>query len=132
MRFVDANVFIYVLVESPKKDCEISKRILKRIENGEETVTSLAVIQEIVDWLEYNNRKKEVRSFLVGVNSYLSLQKTNVDWDDFLSALDNVDKYKIDYVDALTLQRMKKNKITEIYSNDKDFDRVEWVRRIWE
>jgi len=132
VRFVDANVFIYVLVESPKKDCEISKRILKRIENGEETVTSLAVIQEIVDWLEYNNRKKEVRSFLVGVNSYLSLQKTNVDWDDFLSALDNVDKYKIDYVDALTLQRMKKNKITEIYSNDKDFDRVEWVRRIWE
>jgi predicted nucleic acid-binding protein len=132
VRFVDANVFIYVLVESPKKDCEISKRILKRIENGEETVTSLAVIQEIVDWLEYNNRKKEVRSFLVGVNSYLSLQKTNVDWDDFLSALDNVDKYKIDYVDALTLQRMKKNNITEIYSNDKDFDRVEWVRRIWE
>jgi predicted nucleic acid-binding protein len=132
VRFVDANVFIYVLVESPKKDCEISKRILKRIENGEETVTSLAIIQEIVDWLEYNNRKKEVRSFLVGVNSYLSLQKTNVDWDDFLSALDNVDKYKIDYVDALTLQRMKKNNITEIYSNDKDFDRVEWVRRIWE
>jgi predicted nucleic acid-binding protein len=58
MRFVDANVFIYALVKSPKKDYEISKRILKRIENGEETATSLAVLQEVVDWLEYNKRKK--------------------------------------------------------------------------
>ena len=132
MRFVDANVFVYVLVKSPKRDYEISKRILERIENGEETATSLAIIQEVADWLEYNNRKKEVRSFLTGVNSYLSLEKMSDEWNDFIEALDDVDKYNIDFVDALTLQRMKKNKVTEIYSNDKDFDRVEWVKRIWE
>jgi predicted nucleic acid-binding protein len=132
MRFVDANVFVYVLVKSPKRDYEISKRILERIENGEETATSLAIIQEVVDWLEYNNRKKEIRSFLIGVNSYLSLEKMSDEWNDFIEALDDVDKYNIDFVDALTLQRMKKNKVTEIYSNDKDFDRVEWVKRIWE
>ena len=132
MRFVDANVFIYVLVKPPKKDYEISKRILKRIENGEETATSLAVIQEVVDWLEYNNRKKEVRSFLTAVNSYLTMNKLNTTWDDLLTALDDVDEHKIDFVDALTLQTMKKNKINEIYSNDKDFDRVKWIERIWE
>ena len=132
MRFVDANVFVYVLVKSPKRDYEISKRILERIENGEETATRLAIIQEVVDWLEYNNRKKEVRSFLIGVNSYLSLEKMSDEWNDFIEALDEVDKYNIDFVDALTLQRMKKNKVTEIYSNDKDFDRVKWVKRIWE
>jgi len=132
MRFVDANVFVYVLVKSPRKDYEISKRILERIEKGEETATSLAIIQEVVDWLEYNNRKREVRNFLIGANSYLSMEKQNATWDDFLLALDDMDGYKIDYVDALTLQRMKKSKISEIYSNDKDFDRVEWVKRIWE
>jgi predicted nucleic acid-binding protein len=132
MRFVDANVFVYVLVKSPQKDYEISKRILERIEKGEETATSLAIIQEVVDWLEYNSRKREVRSFLIGANSYLSMEKQNATWDDFLLALDDMDGYKIDYVDALTLQRMKKSKISEIYSNDKDFDRVEWVKRIWE
>jgi predicted nucleic acid-binding protein len=36
MRFVDANVFIYVLVKSPKEAYETSKQILQRIENGEE------------------------------------------------------------------------------------------------
>ena len=132
MRFVDANVFIYVLVKSPKKDYEISKRILKRIENGEETATSLAVIQEVVDWLEYNNRKKEVRSFLTAVNSYLTMNKLLITWENFLAALNEVDKHSIDFVDALTLQTMLKNKIDEIYSNDKDFDRVQWIKRVWE
>lgn len=131
MRFVDANVFIYVLVKSPKKDYEISKGILERIENGEETATSLAIIQEVVDWLEYNNRKKEIRNFLTGVNSYLFMEKLGVAWDDFLPAINHVDEHKIDFVDALTLQQMKKNKICEIYSNDKDFDRIGWVKRIW-
>jgi predicted nucleic acid-binding protein len=132
MRFVDANVFIYVLVKSPQKDYETSKRILKRIENGEETATSLAIIQEVVDWLEYNNRKKEVRVFLTAINSYLTLNKLNNTWSDLLTALDNTYEHKIDFVDALTLQTMKKTKINEIYSNDKDFDRVKWVKRIWE
>jgi predicted nucleic acid-binding protein len=131
MRFVDTNVFIYVLVKSPQRDFEISQRILKRIENGEETATSLAVIQEVVDWLEYNNRKKEVKSFLTAVNSYLTMNKLNNTWDDFLTALNNIEEHKIDFVDALTLQTMKKNNIDEIYSNDKDFDRVKWAERVW-
>ncbi|MEM3378374.1 MAG: type II toxin-antitoxin system VapC family toxin [Candidatus Bathyarchaeia archaeon] len=132
MRFVDANVFIYVLVKSPKEDYEIAKKILKRIESGEEAATSLAVIQEIVDWLEYNNREKEVKSFLTAVNSYLTMNKLAITWEDFLAALDNVDKFRVDFVDALTLRVMQKNKINEVYSNDKDFDRVPWVKRIWE
>ncbi len=132
MRFVDTNVFIYVLVKSPEKDYKISQRILRRIENGEETATSLAVIQEVVDWLEYNNRKKEVRSFLTAANSYLTMNKLNTTWDDFLTALNDVDEYNVDFVDALTLRTMKKNKINEIYTNDKDFDRVKSIERIWE
>ncbi len=132
MRFVDANVFIHVLVKSPEKDYQISQRILRRIENGEEAATSLAVIQEVVDWLEYNNRKKEARSFLTAANSYLTMNKLNTTWNDFLTALDDMDEHNIDFVDALTLQTMKKNKINEIYSNDKDFDRVKSIERIWE
>lgn len=132
MRFVDANVFIYVLVKSPKKDYEIAKRILERIEKGEEAATSLAVIQEVADWLEYNNRKKEVRSFLTAVNSYLAMNKLLIAWEDLLAAQDGVDKHNIDFVDAVTLQTMVKNDINEIYSNDKDFDRVQGIKRIWE
>lgn len=132
MRFVDTNVFIHVFIKSPKKDYEISKRILERIESGEAAATSIAVIYEAVDWLEYNNREKEVRSFLTAINSYLSLSKLVVEWNNFLPSLKDMYDKQIDFVDALTLQMMKENRISEIYSNDKDFDRIDWVKRIWE
>ena len=132
MRFVDANVFIYVLVKSPKEAYETSRQILKRIENGEEALTNTAVIQEVVDWLEYNNRKREVKNFITAINSYLTMNKINTAWDDMLTALDDMEKHDIDFVDALTLQTMKKNNIKEIYSNDTDFDRIKWIKRNWE
>jgi predicted nucleic acid-binding protein len=132
LKFVDANVFIYVLVKSPKKDFEIAYGILERIEHGEESATSTAVIQEVVDWLEYNNRKKEIKTFLTAVNSYLSMNKLDVAWDNYLPSLEAMYDKQIGFVDSLTLQLMKQHKITEIYSNDKDFDRIGWVKRIWE
>jgi len=132
MRFVDANVFIYVLVKSPKQDYETSKAILQRIENGEEAITNTAIVQEVIDWLEYNNRKQEVKNFVAAINSYLTMDKANTTWEDMLAALNDMEKHDIDFVDALTLQTMKKNNAKEIYSNDKDFDKIKWIKRIWE
>ena len=131
MRFVDSNVFIYVLVKSPKDDYIIAKRILQRIEEGEEAVTNTAVIQEIVNWLEYNNRRREIEKLLTAINSYIAMKKAGVSWSDMIAAMDDMNKYGLDFVDALTLQTMKRNNINEIYTNDRDFDRVKWVRRVW-
>ncbi|RLI31355.1 hypothetical protein DRO56_05240 [Candidatus Bathyarchaeota archaeon] len=131
MRFVDANVFIYVLVGSPREDYETARRILRRIEGGEEAITSTAILQEVIDWLEYNGRRREVGDFLKAVNSYLTLRKASPTWEDMLSALDRMEEADLDYVDALTLQIMAREGVEEIYSNDRDFDRVPGVRRIW-
>jgi|YelNatPaOPRAMG01_1025707.scaffolds.fasta_scaffold102721_2 predicted nucleic acid-binding protein len=132
MRFVDTNVFIYELVQSPKNDYEIADRILQRIENGEEAATSLPVIQEVIDWFQYNKRRKEIGSFLLVINSYLSLTKLATSWDNFIPSIKYMNSKQLGFIDSLTLQVMKENGISEIYSNDKDFDRVDWVKRIWE
>jgi len=87
LRFVDSSVFIYVLVKSPKDDYEIAKRILQRIEEGEEAITSTAVIQEIVDWLEYNNRRREVETLLTAINSYITMKKAEISWNDMMEAI---------------------------------------------
>ena len=131
MRFVDSNVFIYVLVKTPKNDYETAKRILQRIEEGEEAITNTAVIQEIVDWLEYNNRRGEVETFLTAINSYITMKKAEVSWNEIMEAIGDMKKYDLDFVDALTLQTMKRNNVNEIYTNDRDFDRVKGIRRIW-
>ncbi|MEM2696164.1 MAG: PIN domain-containing protein, partial [Thermoproteota archaeon] len=113
MRFVDANVFIYVLVKSPKEDYLTSKTILKRIEDGEEAITSTSIIQEVVEWLEYNKRREEARKFLIALNSYAAMRKVSVSWREMLDAVSDMEKYDLDFIDALTLQVMKKNNVTE-------------------
>ena len=65
------------------------------------------------------------------LNSYAMMRKVSVSWREMLDAVSDMEKYGLDFIDALTLQVMKKNNVTEIYTNDKDFDRVEWVHRIW-
>ena len=132
MRFVDANVFLYTLIGSPKRDFDTSKAILKRVEGGEEAITSLAVIQEVVDWLEYNGRKKEAGVFLAAVNSYTKMKKVSNRWRDFPRASAEAEKEDIDFVDALTLAVMRREKIAEVYSKDKDFDRIAGIRRVFE
>ena len=132
LRFVDSNVFLYTLIGSPKRDYEISKSILKRIEDGEEALTSLPVLQEVVDWLEYNVRKKEVGVFLAAVNSYTRMRKVGSRWRDFPKASVEAQQKAIDFVDALTLYIMRREGITDVYSNDKDFDRIGGIKRIFE
>jgi predicted nucleic acid-binding protein len=58
--------------------------------------------------------------------------KLNVSWENFIPAVEDINKKQISFIDSTILQVMKKNNIIEIYSNDKDFDRIEWVKRIWE
>jgi predicted nucleic acid-binding protein len=132
LRFVDANVFLYTLIGSPKRDFDTSKAILKRVEEGEEAITSLAVIQEVVDWLEYNGRKKEAGVFLAAVNSYTKMKKVSNRWRDFPRASAEAEKEDIDFVDALSLAVMRRDKIAEVYSKDKDFDRIAGIRRVFE
>jgi predicted nucleic acid-binding protein len=131
LRFVDANVFLYTLIGSPKRDFDTSRAILKRVEEGEEAITSLAVIQEVVDWLEYNSRKKEAGVFLAAVNSYTKMKKVSNRWRDFPRASAEAEKEDIDFVDALTLAVMRREKIAEVYSNDKDFDRIAGIKRVF-
>jgi predicted nucleic acid-binding protein len=117
---------------SPKKDYEVSRSILKRIEDGEEAMTSLAVLQEVGDWLEYNGRKKEVGVFLSAVLSYTKMKKVGNWWKDFPRASTEAEKDALDFVDALTVCMMRREGISEVYSNDKDFERIDGIRRVFE
>jgi len=132
VRFVDSNVFLYTLIGSPKRDYETSRSILKRVEKGEDVMTSLAVLQEVVDWLEYNGRRKEVEVFLAAVNSYTKMRKVSNRWKDYPKASAEAGREAIDFVDALTLAVMRREGVGEIYSNDKDFDRIAGIKRVFE
>ncbi|HDM88553.1 MAG TPA: PIN domain-containing protein [Candidatus Bathyarchaeota archaeon] len=68
---------------------------------------------------------------MTAINSYITMKKAEVSRSDMIAAINDMNNYGLDFVDALTLQTMKRNNINEIYTNDRDFDHVKWIRRVW-
>lgn len=132
MRFVETNIFLYVMTAHPEFG-HVAKRILGRIDSGEEATTSSLVIAEACAWLEYHKRKPEVGTFLSAVDSYPSLRKTETTYIDEQRAQELERSYpRLEFFDRVYLAQMQRLKLTEIYSNDRAFDRVKGIKRIFE
>jgi predicted nucleic acid-binding protein len=132
MRFVETNIFLYV-INANSDFGPTAKRILNRIESGEEAVTSSLVIAEVAAWLEYRKKKSEITTFLSIINSYPTLHKREATYADELRANELHDSYpRLEFFDRVYLAQMERLKLTEIYSNDQAFDKVKGIKRIFQ
>jgi len=132
LRFVEANIFLYVITAHPEFGA-VAKRILRRIDSGEEAATSSLVIAEVCAWLEYHKKKPDVGTFLSAVDSYPSLRKSETTYTDEQRANELERSYpRLEFFDRVYLAQMERLKLTEIYSNDRAFDRVKRIKRIFE
>jgi predicted nucleic acid-binding protein len=131
LRFVETNVFLYVITAHPEFG-PIAKRILERIDSGEQAATSTLVIAETSAWLEYRKRKADVGIFLDAVESYSSLRKCETTYADELRAKELQRSYpRLEFFDRVYVAQMERLKLTEIYSNDRAFDAVKGIKRIF-
>jgi predicted nucleic acid-binding protein len=64
LRFIETNIFLYVITAHPEFG-PVARRILERIDSGEQAMTSSLAIAEVCAWLEYHKRKTEVETFLM-------------------------------------------------------------------
>ncbi len=131
MRFIDTNIFVYVL-NSDAECGSTAKRILQRVEEGEEATTSTLVTAEVSAWLETNKRKRAISEFFSSLESYPSLVKIETTYFDQLAANALEPKYpQLEFFDRVYLAQMQRLSIREIYSNDRGFDRVAGISRVF-
>ena len=127
MQFVDANIFIRYLTRDDPEKAAACRRLFEQAKLGQVSLTtSEAVIAEIVFVLSskrlYNLSRQEIRARLYPLVSLSGLKLVNR--RACLRALDLYGSNNIDFEDALTIAEMERRKIIELYSYDKDFDRV--------
>jgi uncharacterized protein len=134
VRFLDTNVFIRYLTRDDEKKAAACFELFQRVKRGAEQVTTCeAIVTEVVYVLSsratYSLSHAEVRARLLPLLGLRGLKLPNK--RVYQRALDiYVDQPALDFEDALLGAHMQRTKWRELYSYDRDFDRVTEVRRV--
>lgn len=130
MRFLDTNVLLRYLTRDDEKKAEAALALLRRIEQGEEKVlTSPLVLFETIFTLEkgYRVARPQIRDALVDLISLRGLELSSKRL--WTQALDLYAKQNISFADAYNAVYMTSHRVTEIYSWNRDFDRIVGIVR---
>jgi predicted nucleic acid-binding protein len=132
MRFVDTNVFVYVITAHPAFG-PAARRILERIEAGEEALTSTLVLCEVAWVLEAMGRQGDISPTMEKILSYEYLRVADFGTEDLVMGSVNLTNYRIDFNDGVNLAVMERNGVKEVYSNDeRHLGRVDSLRLVFE
>ncbi|HIH20095.1 TPA: type II toxin-antitoxin system VapC family toxin [Candidatus Micrarchaeota archaeon] len=136
MIFLDANVVVYALLK-PKGNIsnetaekkQKARRIFDKI-SSEKVFTTVIHLSEMANAVETASTKEnsnQVIEFLLSLDNMLVLP---VSKQDYFEATTTAKKYSVGVNDALAVNALLENGSREIYSFDKDFDKVDWVERL--
>ena len=132
MRFIDTNLFLRYFTRDDEEKAQNVLELLKRVEKNEEKViTSSLVMFEVIFTLEsfYKVSREEIKELLYPILDLKGLKLS--DKEIFRDALDLfTQKKKLSFADAFNTSFAIKKGVKEIYSYDKDFDKLEGIERV--
>jgi len=139
MRFVDATVFIHAYIK-PKRSLkphekrikENAKSIVARINGGERVLTTTVHLGEIANILEDFLPLGEAIKLESSILATENVEIMDVSRDLYLSAVPIALDNGLGLNDSLASVAMEKKGVFEIYSFDKDFDKLEGIKRVTE
>jgi predicted nucleic acid-binding protein len=119
------------MAEDPRYS-ETARKILSRIEQGEVAATSTLIINQVVSYLRWKKAAASIPRFLEFLQSLPSLSKAETTFADYIEAKKRSDEKWSLFDDYVIAHQMERLNLTEIYSNDSDFDNLEHIKRIFE
>lgn len=133
MRFVDSNVFVYHLAADPIHG-QTAKNLMEKIEAGEKSATSTLVIAQVCSYLKWKRMQNVIPLFLSFLKGLTTLQKIETHMLDLEEARSIQSQLNLPWSmwdDMVIAAQMKRLNLKEIYSNDGDFDKIPWIKRIF-
>ncbi|MEM2925821.1 MAG: type II toxin-antitoxin system VapC family toxin [Methanocellales archaeon] len=137
MRFIDANVFIYAVLKLKRELSErergiknASKEIFKRVNEGEEVVTTVVHLSEVANVLEDAGGLSFAISFIRDIFLKRNVQVEAVSDKDYMESVLFSEEKGVSINDALAYISMERRGIREIYTFDKHFENLGDVKVI--
>ena len=129
--FLDTNILLRFLTRDDERKAQCALELLMRVERGEEKViTSPLVIFETVYTLQsfYKVPRQTIKEQILSIISMRGLHLP--DKNIFYQAFNFYVAKNISFADAYNAAYMLAEKIPNIYSWDKDFDKIEGITRL--
>jgi predicted nucleic acid-binding protein len=129
--FLDTNILLRFLTRDDERKARCALELLTRVERGEEKViTSPLVIFETVYTLQsfYKVPRQTIKEQVLAIISMRSLHLP--DKNIFYQAFNFYVAKNISFADAYNAAYMLAEGISNIYSWDKDFDKIEGIARL--
>ena len=138
MRFLDANIFIYAyykprvrLDRDQKRMKNASRKIIEGINSGRiEVLTSVVHLSEVSNILKRSLSLKELKYLIETLYSLDNVIVSDVTADDYLIAAEMGEELGLDPNDALAVHLMQEKDISEVYSFDDGFEKIEGITRL--
>ena len=132
-KFIDANVFLrFITKDDERKKWKIFKLFELADKGRVDLITLEVVIAEVVYILFskklYSLSAKKIKLVLTPIIEMRGLKMARK--STVLLALSHMVDKKIDFKDALIAASMVKQKIKEVYSYDRDFDKFKKIKRV--
>jgi uncharacterized protein len=138
MRFLDANVFVYAyykprkpLTEKERQMKEQAKKIIADVSKGKEEVLMTVVhVSEVANILKHGLPQEQLMNVLRGLFMLDNLKIVGVSRDQYFAAVELGEDLRLDSNDALAVDMMQQNGVTEIYSFDEHFAHVDGILKL--
>ncbi|MEM1556527.1 MAG: type II toxin-antitoxin system VapC family toxin [Candidatus Bathyarchaeia archaeon] len=130
--FIDSNLLIYLNTLVNRSLRIIYEDFYIRIIEENEPYTDILVLDELIyiSQKRYNVPYKTTLEFIEEiVKPFVNI--ISLGEDEYNIAAKVILEHNIKPSDALHLGAMKKKNISTIVSEDKDFDKIEWINRFW-
>lgn len=133
MRFLDADIFINFLIKEDEGKSKASYMLFQKLAKEEEKgITTEIVLNKVINILAsppFSLSPEEIRGKLTPLILVSGLRIPHKRL--IIRALDIfVETKEIDFTDALTVAYMVRDDIKEIYSFDKNLDKLPQIKRI--
>ena len=130
--FLDSSYLIYLRYsESDKIFDYVTSLLREAVERGDQLLVNMLVIDEIV-WILTKKYKVSLNEVLELTDKLMPLLEVipinYIDYDTMKKIMVN---YRLKPSDALHVASMSKAGARHIISEDKGFDKIPWIKRIW-
>jgi predicted nucleic acid-binding protein len=137
-RFLDANIFIYAyykprkqLLQKEKQMKQQAQQIIRNVTQGKEQVATTVVhLSETANILKHAMNSEQLTRLLRALYMHDNITIYGVTRDAYLAAVELADDLKLEPNDALAIDIMKQNGVTEIYTFDQDFNNLQGITKL--